>query len=198
MSKVIAASVIVALVISTAAFGQLGLITQVQNSTIGLDNTVTLLHGHQTASSSQQLGLDLCQDTCETCPTWATQSLVGAIGEVASACGECALIEVAQGLVGGTTQMQEIGKCTEPKAQLQTVNLMANQGVGRSNGPGSGTALHTIVLGAAQNGGNASGQMTERSNIIGVQNSGVSGQAASTGVVNSSMSVCTTQSQASL
>lgn len=198
MSKGIAVSVIVALVISTTAFGQLGLITQVQNSTIGLNNDVTLLHGHQTAGSSQQLGLNLLQDTSETCPTWAHQSLVGTIGEVASACGECAIVEVAQGLVGSTTQMQEIGKCTEPKAQLQTVNLLANQGVGRSDGPGSGNALHTIVLSGAQNGGNAAGQMTERTDIIGVQNSNVAGQAASTGVVNSTMNVCTTQSQASL
>ena len=198
MSKVITLSVVVALLIGSTAFGQLGLVTQVQDSSIGLSNGITLLHGHQNAGSTQQLALNLGQDTAEVCPTWANQSLVGVIGQVASACGECAIIEVAQGLIGSSVQMQEIGSCVQPKAQLQSINLIADQGVARQDGPGGGNAVGTIVLTGAQSGGNASGTMTERADIMGIQNSNINGLAASTGVVNSTMSVCTTQSQASL
>jgi hypothetical protein len=196
MSKIVA-SIAVVLLVGSSAFG-LGLIDQGQETTIGLLNTITLLHGHQQASGSQNLAIQNLQDVCRPCPTWAAEGLIGAIGQVASACGECGLIEVAQGLTGGALQAQEVGDCVEPKAQLQTVALLADQTVGRTAGPGGGNALHTIVLRGQQDAGNAAGTMSESSSIMGIQTSSVNGEAMATGVVDTSMAVTTTQTQASI
>jgi hypothetical protein len=196
MSKIVA-SIAVVLLVGSSAFG-LGLIDQAQETTIGLVNAITLLHGHQQAQGSQHLALQNIQDVTRPCPTWAQESLVGAVGQVASACGECGIIELAQGLPGGALQAQEVGECCEPKAQLQTVALLADQTVGRAAGPGGGNALHTIVLRGAQNAGNAAGTMAESSSIMGIQTSSVNGDACATGVVDSSMAVTTTQTQASI
>ena len=195
MSKVIA-SLAVVLMVGSSAFG--GLIDQMQDTQIGLTNAVTLLHGHQTAMSSQSLALQNLQDVTRPCPTLANQGLVAAIGQVGSACGECGVIELVQGLAGGALQAQEIGECVQPKAQLQTVGLVAGQTLGRAEGPGGGNALHTIVLRGNQTAANAAGNMSESSSIMGIQNSSVNGQATATGLVDSSMTVTTVQTQASL
>lgn len=196
MSKVVA-SLAVVLLVGSNAFG-LGLIDQMQDTQIGLTNAVTLLHGHQTASSAQNLALQNLQNVCRPCPTWADQSLVGAIGQVGSACGECGIVELAQALSGGALQAQEIGECCEPKAQLQNVVLVAGQTLGKAEGPGNADALHTIVLRGAQDASNAAGNMSESSSIMGIQTSSVNGEACATGLVDSSMTVTTTQTQASI
>jgi hypothetical protein len=198
MSKVIATSVLVALLIGTTAFGQLGLITQMQDSDIGLTNNILLNHGHQTGQSTQNLVLDLMQDTERPCCTIANQSLLGVIGQAGNAWGDCGVIEVSQAVLGGTLQMQEIGESCDPKAQLQNTSLQAAQGVGKMDGPGGGTALHNIVLSATQYGNNGAGNVSERANIIGMQNSYYEGDACATGAVNSTMTVATQQTQASL
>jgi hypothetical protein len=200
MSKVIATSVLVALLIGPAAFGQslLGLISQTQNSDIGLTNNILLNHGHQTGNSDQHLVLNLCQDTERPCPTLASQSLIGAIGQIGNAWGECGVVELTQAVLGGTSQMQEVGECCDPKAQIQAVNLQAAQGIGKMDGPGGGDAHHTIVLGAAQNGSNAAGRVRERADVMALQNTYYQGDACAAGAVNSTMTVCTTQTQASI
>jgi len=197
MSKVIATSVLVALLIGSAAFGQLGLITQVQTSDLGLTNDVVFNHGQQDGMSDQHLCLDLAQDTDRACSSCASQSLLGVVTQFGEGMGDCGILDLQQAVLGGTNQMQEIGDACGSKAQIQGVSLQAAQGIGKTAGYAKGGAHHTIVLGANQNGHNAAGGMNERANIIAMQDSYLSGEPCATGAVGSTMTITTTQSQGS-
>jgi hypothetical protein len=192
MRKIIGLSVVVTLVIATGSFAGL---VQDLGTQIGVHNAIDLLHGSQQASSLQNLVVQNDQSASGICQAAASQSLLGAIGQVGNAQGNCALIGLVQDLQIHGAQNQEIGQGCDPKAQAQTVGMGALQTLARADGDGAGNALHTIVLNAGQNSGNAAGNLNEASSIIGMQNSSVTGSAGSTSLVNSVMNVATSQMQ---
>jgi hypothetical protein len=180
MSKVITASVICVLLIGSAASADLA---QDQYTGIGLTNAVSLMHGEQHAGSLQNLVVDNAQ---------------AAIGQSAEACGYCGLVDVAQALGIEGMQAQAVGDGVAPKAQLQTLDVIVAQALGKADGLGTADALHTIVVNEGQYANNAAGSMSESATVMGMQTSTIHGQPGATGIVDATMAVTTTQSQAAL
>lgn len=198
MSKVIATSVVLVLVVSTGAFATLAGQIQNQITNIGLVTDVELMHGDQQANSLQNLVVDNQQCATGICSAVAHEGFFASIGQAAEACGQCALVGAVQNLVLGGTQAQEVGEGVGPKAQLQGVGLTATQTLAKADGAGGANALHTIVAQADQTATNPAGQLTESSTIMGMQTSSLNGQAGANGYVDSGMTVTTSQTQGSL
>lgn len=192
MSKVAVFSLVVVLVVGT---GALAGDDQMQDVGITLTNAVDLLHGHQTGNSQQNLCLDTEQDINNGL---INQRLLGNFVQVGNACGDCAIIGIAQTLSAGGSQAQTVGYCVEPKMQAQSLGLLAGQGLGRSGGQGGGDANHVIVLQEDQTAVNSGGIMAGNANVVGMQNSVLNGSAGSTSAVGTTMGVETVQSQSSL
>jgi hypothetical protein len=199
MSKVIAASMVFVLAISTGVFATTTAeILQGQVTNIAVTNSIDLLHGSQMAGSLQNLVVDNSQCIDGICSTAAHEGLFATVGQTANAYGQCALIGVAQSLGILGTQQQEVTQGVGPKAQTQGLEMLATQALGRGDGEGNANAVHILVAAADQSAGNPAGDMHESSNIIGMQTSTVDGQAGSTSLVNSSMHVQTQQTQGAL
>jgi len=195
MSKVIAVSVVLVLLIGSGAFA--GLIND-QITGIGLTNTLALLHGEQTAGSMQNLIVDNAQCATGICGGLAEEFLFAAIGQSGNASGYCGIVDVVQLLGIDGTQGQMVGDGVAPKAQLQTLNVIAAQGLGKADGLGHADALHTIVVNEGQYANNAAGTMSESATVMGMQTSTLTGAPGATGIVDSTMAVTTSQSQAAL
>jgi hypothetical protein len=193
MSKVIAASTICVLFVASGAMGTL---LQDQITSIGLTNTVQLLNGDQNASGMQNLVVDNGQQSSSgACGSCASQSLFASIGESADALGSCGLVDAIQLLGIDGVQAQEVGDGVAAKAQLQALGLTAGQTLGKADGFGTASALHTIVINEGQQATNAAGTMAENATIMGMQTSNTFGQPGATNVVDSTMVVTTQQSQ---
>lgn len=195
--KVVAFSVAVVLLVGSSAFGT-GTLDQLQNTNIGLTETIQLLQGDQTASTIQNLAVANDQHIDSATGGFACQSFLGNIAEVGSASGDCAIVGVLQSLSAVGMQAQLVGIHCGPKQEGQTLSLLADQGIVKSQGPGTGSALHTIILREDQVGANTAGLMRESSAILGLQSSNLTGAPLATGMVDSSMAVNTVQTQASL
>lgn len=199
MLKVVAVSIAVVLFVGSGAFGQaMGAINQMQDTAIGLSNTVQLLQGHQAADAIQNLAVCNDQSATRACGAYAGQSLLANLAEIGHASGDCALVGVVQALTAQGMQAQAIGDCCDAKAQGQSLGLLAEQGLIKSEGPGAGNGLHQIVLRADQGGSNPAGTMQETSAILGLQSSNLDGSACATGAVDSTMHVQTVQTQSTL
>jgi len=198
MLKVIAASMVLVVVIGSGAFATT--LGQIQNQAtqIGLVNNIDLLHGSQVAGSLQNLVVNNSQCATGICAAVAHESLFASIGEAANACGNCALVGVAQTLSLVGQQGQEVGEGIGPKAQIQGLGLVAQQTVAKADGEGHGDALHTIVANAEQEATNPAGTLKETATIMGMQTSSLSGAPGATGLVDGKMTVTTTQTQGSL
>ena len=194
--KKIAFSVAVILSIGSLAFGQIAPINQMQNTNIGLNNHISLLQGHQAADAIQNLAVANDQLADGACGGWAGQSFLANLAEIGHASGDCAIVTVLQGLSTVGIQAQLIGDACDPKNESQSLTLGAQQALTKSEGPGSGSGLHQIVLRGEQGGGNAAGNINQASAILGLQSSDITGSACATGAVNSLMNVCTVQTQA--
>lgn len=195
MSKVITASVICVLVIGSAASADLA---QDQYTGIGLTNAVSLMNGEQHASSLQNLVVDNAQAATGMCNGLAEEGLFASIGQSAEACGYCGLVDVAQALGIDAQQAQAVGDGVAPKAQAQTLDVIVAQALGKADGLGTADALHTIVVNEGQYANNAAGSMSESATVMGMQTSTIHGQPGATGIVDATMAVTTTQSQAAL
>jgi hypothetical protein len=195
MLKVIAASMVFVLVVGTGAFG--GIIQDLHTG-IEVQNAIDLLHGSQWAGSSQNLVVDNEQCATGICSAIAQESLFGAIGQVGTTTGECGLVGLAQDLQIAGTQGQEVGDGIQPKAQVQGLALLATQTLAKSDGQGAADALHTIVLNAGQTAQNPAGTLSESSTVMGMQQSYLNGAPGATAIVDTGMSVTTTQTQAAL
>lgn len=194
--KKVAFSVAVVLSIGSIVFGQnIGPINQLQTTNIDLNNTIQLLQGHQAADAIQNLAVCNDQLSDRACGAWAGQSFLANMAEIGHASGDCAIVGVLQSLTTVGIQAQLIGDACGPKTQGQSLILAADQGLIKSEGPGAGSALHQIVLREEQDGGNRAGNNQESSAILGLQSSNLTGAACATGAVNSTMDVCTVQSQ---
>ncbi|OHB67495.1 MAG: hypothetical protein A2Y77_05880 [Planctomycetes bacterium RBG_13_62_9] len=197
MSKKVAVSIAVVLFVGANAFG-LGAIDQLQNTMIGLGNTIQLLQGSQAANAIQNLAVCNSQLTTAACSGVAEQSLLANLAQIGHASGECAIVGVGQALTAAGMQAQLIGDGCDPKAQGQTLALAAAQELVKAEGPGAGSGLHQIVLREDQYAANNAGVMKESSAVLGLQSSDLTGAACATGTVDSTMTVTTTQSQAAL
>jgi len=194
--KKIAFSVAVILSIGSLAFGQIVPINQMQNTNIGLNNHISLLQGHQAADAIQNLAVANDQLADGACGGWAGQSFLANLAEIGHASGDCAIVNVLQGLSTVGIQAQLIGDACDPKNESQSLTLGAQQALTKSEGPGAGSGLHQIVLRGEQGGGNAAGNINQASAILGLQSSDITGSACATGGVSSLMNVCTVQTQA--
>lgn len=199
MSKVVAVSIVVVLLAGSSAFGDVpAALNQIQNTNVGLANVIDLLNGDQAASAIQNLAVQNDQFAGNPHSTFASQSLFGIFAEVGHASGNCAIVGVLQDLGVIGMQAQVLNDAVGPKTQGQSLSLLANQGVLKTEGAGSGNALHQLQLAADQEAGNVAGDMSQSSAILGLQNADVSGAATATGQVQSTMNVSTVQSQAAL
>ena len=192
MSKVITASIICVLLIGSSAVADLA---NSQLTTIGVGNTIDLLRGEQQANSAQNLVVDNVQCATGLCNGIAKESLFAAIGQVGDAWGSCALVGLNQTVTAVGLQSQTVGDGVAPKAQLQSLDMLAGQTLGRGEGAGGANGLQTIVLNEEQQANNAAGVMNESSRILGMQTASVYGEPGSTALVNSTMAVTTTQEQ---
>jgi len=200
MLKVVAVSIAVVLLVGSASFGQsaVGAINQIQQTNIGLGNTIQLLQGHQAADAIQNLAVANDQEADRACGAYACQGLLANLAEIGHASGDCGIVGVIQGLTTAGMQAQAVGDCCDPKSEAQSLTLLAEQALVKSEGPGAGSGLHQIVLREGQTAGNPAGTMQESSAILGLQSSNLSGSACATGAVDSTMSVGTMQSQSTL
>jgi hypothetical protein len=107
-------------------------------------------------------------------------------------------VDVVQILGIDGAQAQQVGDGVGPKAQAQTLNLVAGQALGKAEGLGNADALQTIVVNEGQSANNAAGVMNETATVIGMQTSTLHGEPGATGIVDSSMAVTTSQSQAAV
>lgn len=186
-------SIAVVLLVCTGAFAG---IMQMQTFGVGLEEVIELLHGHQEGCSFKSVLVTNDQCANAPCPTLARQHQFGMLIQSAKATGECAVVGVLTSLSAMGIQEQMIGDCVEPKMQGQTLGLNGFQGITKSDGPGSGNAMNQAILRQSHSGTNAAGGMTETSNIMALQLANLSGDACATGLVASTMSVTTAQSQA--
>ena len=198
MLKVVTVSVAVVLLVSSGAFAQVGIISQLQNTNIMLGNTVQLLQGTQAADAIQNLAVCNDQTSTRACGAIAGQSFLANLAEIGHASGECAIVGVIQGLTAVGMQAQAIGDACGPKTQGQSLAMVAEQGLIKAQGPGAGSGLHQIVLREDQGAANPAGTMQESSAVLGLQSSNLTGAACATGAVNSTMGVTTVQTQSTL
>jgi hypothetical protein len=195
MSKLIAASMVLVLLVGSSALADL---VQDQFTGIGLTNAVALMNGDQYAGAMQNLVVDNAQCATGICGGLAEEYLFAAVGQSGSADGYCGLVDVIQVLGIDGMQAQVVGDGVAPKAQLQTLDVVAGQALGKAEGFGAADGLQTIVVNEGQTANNAAGIMTENATVMGMQTSTLMGQPGATGIVDSTMAVTTSQSQASL
>jgi len=192
MSKIITASIICVLLIGSSAFADL---LNSQLTTIGVGNAIDLLRGQQQANASQNLVVDNVQHATDICAGYASESLFAAIGQVGDAWGHSALVGLNQTVTAIGLQSQNIGEGVAPKAQLQSLDMIAGQTLGRGESAGGANGLQTIVLRENQQASNPAGIMNESTSVLGLQTANVWGEPGSTALVNSTMGVTTTQEQ---
>jgi len=194
MSKVVAVSIAVVLLAGSSAFGHWGgLLNQVQNTGIGLENATQLLRGDPVANAQQNLAVRNEQFSATAHGASAGQILVGKFAQVGHASGNCAMVGALQDLGVIAKQAQVVHDGFGPKTQGQSVGLVAEQGVAKTQGSGEANALQQIRLMAGQEVSNAAGTMSQSSTIIGLQKADVSG--AATATAGNTMNVTTVQSQ---
>jgi hypothetical protein len=199
MSKKVAISIVVVLLVGSSAFGQLnGALNQIQSTNIALGNAIQLLNGDQAASALQNLAVQNDQYSNKATGAYASQGLFGIFAEIGHASGNCAIVGVIQdlGIIG--MQAQVVDDCVGPKTEGQSLGVLAEQGVVKTEGPGAGSGLHQIQVVADQEGSNVAGTISESSAVLGLQNSDVTGAPVATGQVQSTMHVTTVQSQTAL
>jgi len=197
MSKVIAVSIAVVLLAGSSAFGYRGHLygglNQVQNTSIGLESAIQLLRGDPAGNAQQNLAVHNEQLSETAHGAYASQALVGCFAQVGHASGNSAMIGVLQDLDVVARQAQVVHDGFGPKTQGQSVGLVAEQGVAKTQGSGEANALQQIRLMAGQEVSNAAGTMSQSSTIIGLQKADVSG--AATATAGNTMNVTTVQSQ---
>jgi len=93
MLKTAAVSVVLALAVSTSALGG---IIQGQDFAIGTANVINLLQGQQSATSAQNLLIDITQDTSGGGVAVVSAHVFGVTGEVGGAWGASGLLAASR------------------------------------------------------------------------------------------------------
>jgi hypothetical protein len=189
----------------------------------GMGIVLALTHGDACAGATQDLYIDNIQSSpCGTmpcgscfssgpsfvsiqksgpgscgvsCDVEAVQTQDADLVQDASANGKCAIVNVNTFMDAGGYQDQFIGYSTDPKSQVQTLGLAAQQVLARSDGPGGGEATNDALLDQSQTGSNAAGSAFESSTIEALQNSQTGGGANSTTALATTLMATTTQNQ---
>ena len=189
----------------------------------GMGIVLALTHGDACASAAQDLYIDNIQSSpcgatpcgkgssfgpgflsiqrsrpgsChESCDVEAAQTQDADLVQDASAHGNCGIINVNTFMDAGGYQDQFIGFSTDPKSQVQTLGLAAQQVLARSDGAGGGEATNDAELSQAQAGSNAAGSAYESSTIDALQTSETNGAANSTTALATTLMANTTQTQ---
>jgi len=133
-----------------------------------------------------------CQESCDV---EAAQTQDADLVQDASANGKCGIINVNTFMDAGGYQDQFIGFSTDPKSQVQTLGLAAQQVLARSAGAGGGEATNDAKLSQDQAGSNAAGSAYESSTINALQTSETGGAANSTTALATTLIANTTQTQ---
>jgi hypothetical protein len=183
----------------------------------GMVASVNLLRGDPYGYSYQELSVENKQDATASMPrhprhcrhgwhhwhcgrprpssrSWAEQQQKAEITQEAEAMGS-GVIRVNAFLDSYGTQYQSIGAGIGLKDQSQTLGLAADQVLFRTDGRGTGEAIHDVWLYEEQSGGNAAGTVKETSEINAYQRGFVSGDPSSTTRLTNSMTVDTMQWQ---
>ncbi len=197
MSRVVAVSIAVVLLAGSSAFGDWcgGGLNQIQNTNVGLESEVQLFPGDPAGNAQQNLAVHNDQLSGTVHGAYASQALIGSFAQVGHASGNSAMIGVLQNLDVAARQAQVVYSGFGPKAQTQSVGLVAEQSVAKAPGSGEANALQQIHLMAGQQASNAAGAMSQSSTIVGLQQADING--AATATATNTMNVTTVQSQAS-
>lgn len=189
-------------------------------TTPGMVASVNVLQGDPYGYSYQELSVENKQDATASMPRYyrhgghhghrghrghrgrprpsssssAEQEQKAEITQEAEAIGS-GVISVNAFLDSYGTQYQSIGAGVGMKEQMQTLGLAADQFLFRSDGRGSGEAIHVVRLNEEQTGSNAAGTVNETSEINAYQRGFVSGDPTSTTMLTNSMTVDTVQWQ---
>jgi hypothetical protein len=195
-----------------------GSIDQYQEFTVGdimnpgISTSLNLVHGDVFGSSLQHVWIEnthVAGKPCGPCRPGIRRHQCGITGcapaadqtQIADLCQEaevqgcCGVISVNEFLDAYGTQSQFIGSGVGMKNQYQTVGLTADQVLFRSDGAGSGDAMHHVWLNGNQNGVNSAGSVHESSTVDACQEASVSGDANSTATLVNSLTVDTLQWQ---
>jgi len=165
----------------------------------GMTNVVVLSGGDQTANGKNILIIGPNKQdvgNCDACcAPYAHNMQFGSFTQQGEAYGECAHVNIEQGLASYGDQWQVVGNGCGLKAQGNELGLATLQGISRSEGPGGGKADQTVVLDTSQAGGNVVGPMSQNSTIFAVQDAAVDGKPCSEGSATSTLAVTTSQFQ---
>ncbi len=204
MVKAIAISVVVIFLIGGSAYGQDGAISHVIDFEALLGGTISVTDGPGSASLLQNVLLSENQ-TATSVGTAATQSTVGSLSQAGSAGGLFAGLTVDQALaVGGINtpallgngQVQAVGGALGTVAQGQGVGLIGTQSLLNGNtGPGAASADQNTTMGLEQAASNVMGQGVEGASLEATQHSDIAGGPGSLGVVSTTMTAGTAQTQ---
>jgi hypothetical protein len=202
ISSVASASTLAGSVAQTQAFA----VTTVGTGA-GMATVLNLNHGDATASSVQCLTIDNVQSapgsvmpclvTCfgPICTATAFEAQNAGLHQTALADGSCGIISVSSYLDAVGAQTQGIGNATDPKTQVQSLGVAADQVLLRSSGPGMGTTTNVADLSQVQAGANAAGSVLESSSIDAFQVGVTSGAANSTVTMANTLVATTSQAQ---
>jgi hypothetical protein len=173
----------------------------------GMGIVLALTHGDAGAGATQNLYIDNLQSSpCNASPCWnlpcfnscdveAKQTQDVDLVQDASANGSCGIVNVNTFMDAGGYQDQFIGFSTDPKSQVQTLGLAAQQVLARSDGAGGGDSTNDAVLAQTQGGSNAGGSVYESSTIEALQDSSTGGAANSTTALATTLIATTAQTQ---
>lgn len=206
MVKAIAGSIIVVLLVGSSALA-LGEIFQGFNFDASLAGSIALPSGPGAGSLAQNLAVNNNQ-AGEGVGTAASQGLQGLLFQAGNAEGLCAGLTVDQVLVAGSIdaaipfggsgsagQIQSIAGCLGQIGQGQGVGLIGSQVLTKDLGPGNADAFNSLLLNQGQEATNTMGTASETSCLAVMQNSLLSGEAGSTGMVMTTISAGTAQMQ---
>jgi hypothetical protein len=218
MLKKIAVFTMAVLMVTSLASAQsstlAGSILQTQAFTVagtgtgaGMATVLNLVHGDAMASSIQCLTIDNVQaapgsvmpllSSCffNICGATAFEAQNADLKQTASTEGNCGIISVSSYLDAAGAQTQGIGSATDPKGQVQSLGVAADQVLLRSSGSGGGVATNVADLCQVQAGANAAGSVMESSNIGAFQVGVTGGAANSTVTMANTMTAATSQAQ---
>ena len=185
MSKVIAISVVATIMfVGSTAMADVGGVLQYQNLGNTMLNGIELMHGDQTADSTNWTTIQNNQHSDGACGLFACEDQTGFFSQVGWADGYCSLIDLDQSVIGMATQQQTIGAAS--KLETQTLTLSGDQLLTKSDAE--------QIMSLAQN-QSADSPMNQASIVFGTQSGTVNGAPGATGATGSSMLVTTTQEQ---
>ncbi|MFC1762639.1 hypothetical protein ACFL6U_11235 [Planctomycetota bacterium] len=200
MSRVMTLALIVAL-LSSVALADVEVpgwlttgVLQTQGQATGITNVVSLQHGSY-GTNTAAVDIKNMQNVLGACNLVAKQNQIGFLMGTASACADCGLVDVIQGIGTIGNQVQMVGGGSGPIVQSESMTLEGVQGINKTEGLGNGNALQAGMVSQDQTAINANATVRESSRINAIQASSLVGAPGTSGVVGSTVEATTTQLQ---